>query len=429
MSFGIGLGAFMEGMQSGMAMRERIDHRNRVRDNRQRMEAIDVGARERFDQAVEGGQMSPDQFEQFWMDYALPRMRNELLRQGDYSGARALAEWGQSSEAIQGGRLFASALLKAQTGDAGGALEDAIRAGQVKGYIQHGYELKGQQEIRTPEGDLWGFRLTATDSEGKEFVQDVEVADVPRMVATFANPEAAWETQQAARAAQTKREQDMSDFEEKEGIRARHAGRNNPDYAERYRKAHDDLMKNDLDFGEMSQEEQDARVRAVLDRADRYARERGGEAPPDPQRVIVDRETGQRIGVGVDPTAAGAGQATEPASAAEEAREQGPGMGDLLRNAGRKAWENLSRPTDEILWGGNGGRSQEQSPAPDAAPAARARPNRDQVLAEAKAEIGRGGNPQAIAQRLAQAGVQRSDWPNELRGALAREAPGIGGGR
>lgn len=424
MSLGVGLGSFMEGMQSGMAMRERIDNRNLQRENRQRMAQIDTDARETFDDKVAQGQMSPDQFEEFWISYALPRKRNELLRQGDYRGARALQEWGQSDEAIQGGRLFASALLKAQTGDAAGALQDAIRAGQVKGYIDHGYELKGQQEIRTPEGELWGFRLTGNDAEGKEFQQDVPLAEIPRMVATFANPEAAWETQQAARAAQQKREQDLSDFERREEIKASNAPRNNPDYAEQYRKAFDDLMKNDLDFAELSEEEQDARVRALLDRAEQYDRSRrGGEnRPPEPQRITVDRETGQQVGIGVDPTAEDAGRATDPASAADGAREERGGLGGALR----RAHDGVREIIDNNPWRQGDGR-QQQAPAP--APSAGARPNRDQVLAEARAEISRGGNPQAIAQRLSQAGVARAEWPNELRGALAREAPGIGGGR
>lgn len=424
MSFGIGLGAFMEGMQSGMAMRERIDNRNLQRDNRQRLAQIDTDARQAFDGKVEQGQMSPDQFEEFWLQYALPRKRNELLRQGDYRGARALQEWGQSDEAIQGGRLFSSALLKAQTGDAAGALQDAIRAGQVKGYIDHGYELKGQQEIRTPEGELWGFRLTGADAEGKEFVQDVPLAEIPRMVATFANPEAAWETQQAARAAQQKREQDMSDFERRERYKADVRPQNS--YSRQ--NAIQDLEK--IYDGSISTEHgqpdrpvfQDLpaseKERLIADRI-RLVRGDDDEGLPQPQRITVDRETGQQVGIGVDPTAAGAGRATDPASAANGAREERGGLGGALR----RAHDGVRDIIDNNPWRQGENRSQ-QAPAP--APSGGARPNRDQVLAEARAEISRGGNPQAIAQRLSQAGITRSEWPNELRGALAREAPGLG---
>lgn len=403
MSFGIGLGAFMDGFERGAGIRDRLDERKRVKENRANLANIETDAKQQFDQAVEQGHLEADQFDEFWMKYALPKRRNELLRQGDVAGARALQEWGESDEARKGGRLFGSAMFKAQTGDAAGALQDAIKAGQVKGYIDHGYELVGQDEIRDAAGTLLGFRLRVKDAEGNEVEQDVTVDDVPRIVSTFANPDSAWQSQVATRERQTKRNEDLEDFEAKEGIKARHAKSSNPDYVERYQKVREDLAKNDLDFNDLSEDEQDKRVRGVLESAERYAGERGapGIAPERaapaaaPRRpMIVDEKTGEPVPVAPDQQAPAAKAAVAPDEVAEPAR---------------------------------GGAAPGISGAARPAPAARRAPSRAELIAEAADHIKKGGNPEAIAQRLLNAGVAREEWPATLRATIAGgRAPGIG---
>ena len=433
MSFGIGLGAFMDGMEGGMRMREQIDSSRQRRDNKARLDEIDTDARKAFDTQVEQGAATPEQFDKFWMDYALPRRRNEMLRQGDLAGAKALDEWGKSDEVRQGGRLFASALLKAQTGDPAGALQDAIRAGEVKGYIEHGYELMGQDEIQDAQGNTVGYRLRVKGPDGREIEQDVATGDVARVVSTFANPEAAWESQVAARNAQRERGEKLEDFESQEEIRARHRGQSTPDYEERYRKAREDLAKNNLDFSDMSPQEQDAMVRDVLDQAESYGRERTGQGGRPGQRggggeqVIVDSQTGQPVRpgqeeLGEDPALAAPGLGSDPATEAEQTRASGGGIGGFFRDAMRRGGENLAKDP----WRkpeGAGPSTAETGPN-----ARRAAPDHDSIVNQAASEIGRGGDPQSIARRLQQAGVSPSAWPAELRGMLNQRAPGLGGG-
>lgn len=406
MSFGIGLGAFMDGFEQGTGIRDRMDERKRVKDNRSRLEAIETDAKQKFDEGVQQGHVQPEQFDEFWMNYALPKRRNELLRQGDVAGAKALSEWGESDEVRKGGRLFGSAMFKAQTGDAAGALQDAIKAGQVKGYIDHGYELVGQDEITDADGNVLGFRLRVKDGEGNEIEQDVTVQDVPRVVSTFANPDAAWQSQVAARTRQTERKEELEDFEAKEGIKARHSKSGNPDYVERYQKAREELAKNDLDFADLPEEEQDKRVRGVLESAERYAGERGapapgigsgGQEPPaQPRRqMIVDQKTGEAVPVAPDQQATPPGEVErQPLAAPAAASNGGPGISSAAP----------ARP----------------------APAARSAPTRDELIADAVDHLKEGGNPEAIAHRLAAAGVARETWPEALRNTIAGgRAPGI----
>jgi hypothetical protein len=403
MSLGIGLGAFMEGMQGGMAMRDRFDQRREDRANKKALDQINTETKQAFDTAVSEGKAKPNDFDKFWLDYALPKRRNELLRQGDVSGAKALAEWGQSEDALKGGRLFSSALLKAQTGDTAGAMADVIEAGKLKGYIAHGYEMVGQEDIMDQAGQVVGYRLKVKGPDGKTIEQDVAVGDVPKVIATFANPDAAWQSQQAARADAAKREQEMGDFEKKEQIKSKYDKGKAPDYEKSYADAKKARMENDLSFGDLSPEEQDATIRKDLEAGERYSQARGGAAPqglglpqagpaaaqpgiggapasptPRPQ-VIVDEVTGQPV--------------QQPAAPAQVA----PGA---------------------------------QAPSPGPGPQTSAAPSRDEWIADAARHMQEGGNPEYIAQRLINAGIPPAEWPVEIqRGLKAKQGATVGLGQ
>jgi hypothetical protein len=265
MSLGVGLGAFMDGMQQGIGIRQGIDARREQQRNRQALDTIETDTRAEFDKRVKAGTAQEGDFERFWLDYALPRRVNEMLRQGDPDSARKLQEWGESNAAKRGAKLFGSAMLKVQTGDHDGALKDVIEAAKVKGYIEHGYELVGQEPITDGSGSVVGYRLKIKEGDGDTLEQDIAVEDLPRLIATFANPDAAWASQQEAQAAQRKRMEDLEDHEAKKKIDRKYSD----DPADDYRKARDTLMKNDLDFPDMTPEEQDQRVREYLEPADR----------------------------------------------------------------------------------------------------------------------------------------------------------------
>lgn len=382
MSLGVGLGAFMDSFQRGYDMRERIDERNLQKKNRAALTAIETEGQEKFKAEVTAGAADPNKFDEFWARYVLPKRKMELLKQGDVQAARALQEWGESDAAKQGGRLFSSAMLKAQTGDAGGALADAIKAGQVAGYIDHGYELLGQDEIQDDAGKTIGYRLSVKGPDGKKIEQDVAVGDVPKVIATFANPDAAWQSQVAKRDAEKKRETELQDYEAKKKVDKRY-GKGN-DKAEIYRKAREARMKNDLDFADLSPEQQDAAIRAELSAAENYAGtgdSAAGLAAPAPKKVMVDEATGLTV---------------DPASAARQ--QAAP--------------------------------QKRSAVAPAPAPTPTSRPEtRDEykaaVLRDAADNIAKGGNPQTIAQQLMNAGIGPEEWPDAVR-ASQKASPGAG---
>lgn len=414
MSIGIGLGAFVDGFAKGQQIRqgwdaakERKDAQQRETTNRQALEKIETDTQAQFNASVESGAAKPDQFDSFWKDYALPRRKMEMLRQGDIAGARQLEEWGQSDAALKGGRLFSSAMLKAQTGDAGGALADVIKAGQVAGYIEHGYELEGQDEIQDADGNTVGYRLKVKTGEGKSIEQDIAVGDIPQMISTFANPDAAWASQLEARKAAAKKDEEraekssdraigLEDYETKKQIDQRYEKPKAPEagkQAEIYRKAREDRVKNDLEFGDLSAEEQDRIIREDLAASDRYEAERAPQPAP---------ESMPGLGGAVAP--APAAQAAPPAAAPQK----------MIVDQVTGKPVPMSQP-------------QQQAPAPGMAPAAAqapSGPSRQQIVAEAAAYIAKGGDPQQVSRQLKQAGISEDEWAPEIRTALQRQPAG-----
>jgi hypothetical protein len=362
MSLGVGLGAFVSGFRDGYGMRRQIDADRRADKDRKAMEAIDTDAKTEFDRRVAAGEAEKDQFESFWLDYALPKKRNELLRQGDVAGARQLQEWGESDAALKGGKLFSSALLKAQTGDAEGALQDVISAGKIKGYIEHGYEVLGQEPITDASGNVVGYRLKIQDGDGKKIEQDIATADLPRLIATFANPEAAFASQLAAQQEKKKKADELTEYEDKKKIDQKYKADPEGDYA----KAREARLKNDLDFGDLSPEEQDKVIRADLEAGSKYAAERGGggaesdapanfSAPPAAGgKRIVDTVTGEEVPVtpneaapGLSPKPDGVERRPLPAPAEADAVVPTSSAESLGAAAGRAAADRaagLRRP-------------------------------------------------------------------------------------
>lgn len=232
MVFGIGLGGFVDGLQGGMRARESMDNRkrqkvlqeredteyNRAVKQRDEISSINTQAQSEFQTRVDAGTAKPDQFDQFWSQYALPKLKNTYLAQGNMEMAEKVQAWGDTEDTRAGAKLAMSALTKAQTGDAAGALADAMEAGKRKGYLAHGFEIMGQDTIVDPSGQLQGYRLKMKGPDGKEITQDLPLAQVPKLIATYLNPEAAWQSQIAAQQEEGKRKTELQTYRDKKGI-------------------------------------------------------------------------------------------------------------------------------------------------------------------------------------------------------------------
>lgn len=413
-NLGIGLGGFMQGFQQSRRMRlederqdllakryekaderqEKLDARQDVlnaradeayeRDETQRQAVADIGinAQKAFDSKVAAGTAQPGDFDTFWSKYALPKLKGTYLANGDIDKAQAVIKWGETADAKEGAKLAMGALLKAQTGDPDGALADVIKAGSLKGYIDHGYEVQGHDKIMTPDGQLAGYRLNMKTPDGKDVQQDVQLSDLPRLVATFLNPEAAWESQIAAQAKAKERSEELADFETKEQIKKKYGTgetRQREDAISALRKRFD---------GE-------------LDTVTGEAKKAFDSLPRDEQEKLIEQEMNLQSGqTGIGGAPAGS-------------------TGSATTGSGRKVVVDTAT-----------GQPARQSASPAGGGAAPvAKPSAPDPVALATAALQKGESPVRVAEALSAAGVPEDRWPEALRTAISsarQNAIGLG---
>ena len=236
---GIGLGGFMEGFNKAQDLKLQRDKAGLLAKRNERQEVLDAredaeyergeqkrvelenvmtDSRKAFDEKVASGEAKAEDSDDWFSQYTIPKLKQTYIANNDMDNADRVQKWADTEDAKAGAKLFKSALVKAQTGDGPGALDDAIKAGQRQGYIAHGYEVQKHDKIVTPDGNLVGYRIWLTDPDGKEIQQDIQAAELPKTIATFLNPDAAWESQIAASQAETKRQNELEDYKTKKQI-------------------------------------------------------------------------------------------------------------------------------------------------------------------------------------------------------------------
>lgn len=363
----------------------------RAEDKRSALEGVATETGNAFNKAVKDGTADPNQFTEFWTKYALPKQKAILLQKGDTAGAAELEKWGMSQDAIKGGNLFASAMLKAQTGDPAGALQDAIAAGKVGGYIKSGYEVAGQQEMKDPAGNLLGYRLTLRDQGGKEINQDIAVGDVGRVISTFLNPEVAWQSQAAAQADAAKTQTELAVYDAKKAIDAKYDGasglgvKGRADAIKQLRERYTGLggAEDKIAFDSMTRPEQERLIQQEL------ALQSGQQATGLGPQVLFDTQNGKVVGGGPEQPVEKSSRYRPPAAADQE------------------------KPADRL-------------PAGDpAAQPATADAERSALLDMVPKLLADGTPPEEVAARLARAGIKVNNWrldqwPDTMR-VLARQ--------
>lgn len=111
-NFGIGVGAFADGLTRGMGLGREI---KQARNERQ----IDTIRKEGLSQAREaaGPEASPDAIMQNFMQTGVPRIAEAYLQQGNVEKAEAWTQWAQNREQQRGMKDWANAYQAAQTGN------------------------------------------------------------------------------------------------------------------------------------------------------------------------------------------------------------------------------------------------------------------------------------------------------------------------
>jgi len=394
MSFGAGLAGFVRGLDTGMSIREKYEANKERKAFKAQRDQINTDTKSAFAEAKAAGAVQDGDFMTFYQKYALPKQQALLVEQGDYGGAKALGEWSKSDDAQNGAKLFGSAMVKVQSGDYDGAIQDAIAAGQLKGYVNTDHKLTGSTPIQQ-NGKTIGYQFQLSDGDGKAYTRNIRLQDIPNTIATYVNPEAAWQTQVGADAAQKKRTQELDDYRTKKKIDKEFSTDKTEDaQAKRYKDAQEARAKTDYDWGDRSADEQDKLIREDLAKQDKFGAEKaatksgnsasaapGLNPAPQKQRMIVDTETGKPV----------------PITAPDQTKALG-----------------ISAPT-------------QSAPAASPAPARKSAPTIESTIADATDQLSQGANPEMVKQQLLNAGVPETNWPDQLTNAKKTAANGAVG--
>lgn len=195
-SFGIGLGSFLGGVESGVGLGKTLQDTYREGKTRRELGAIDKSAKQNFNMDVEKGIRQPGDWDKFFSEYVVPKKKMALMQAGDVTGAESWQKWSDSDAARRGGKLFASSLVKAQTGDLRGAIDDSIEAAKIKGY---GGDLDSVSvdEVKGEDGTRTGWKLHAKNAKGEEFTRNFTDSEIVPFIGSMNNPESAYEQYQA----------------------------------------------------------------------------------------------------------------------------------------------------------------------------------------------------------------------------------------
>lgn len=213
-NLGVGIGAFLGGMNQGMQAYETFES---ARD-RKRMrgiasegteqakadreadigKAISVGSAEQDGMTVPTYQVGNKSYKNeeeargaaekdvgTFMDYyaktVLPKYQQHWMETGEVQKAQALDKWMQDENVKKGAKAWAEAVRSFNVGDSEGFKNNLMRAYNQQGYFDDGMTATKIDDVLNDKGQLLGYAITFKDADGKETTQNYDGDDVARM--------------------------------------------------------------------------------------------------------------------------------------------------------------------------------------------------------------------------------------------------------
>lgn len=436
MSFGAGIGGFVQGLSQGIKVGEdREDRRERrldrqdLRLERQERREERARTRAREDRVAEIGQRAADDIaagqdrdERYERLHA--EIGDEYARQGRPDLARQFQEWRRGDEARRGTRHFQNAIGafdQARRPDGSYdprimqiGLRELQRAEAIPSYGgNRNVRLRPILEGEGSNERFLGVRFEYRGDDGQTASRDIAADEIPRAAASFFNPQAAFEdrqrqVEQRRQQQETQRTEQRSDWQNAEKL-AREG------YEERRTAptGTTGITPTMRPWADLTDEERDPHIQRYMQSRTPPA-QRGvtgigaGTGSTRPGRVAFDSITGQPVAPGARAPAAGSpSQAAAPSGAAEK-----PAIASLV--PGSAAISTMSAWPSAVMGGVTGLTPPTQSPV--AAEAARI----DAARAEADSAVRRGAEPDVVARGLARAGIPQNAWPESVRAATQR---------
>lgn len=223
-NFGIGLGAFLNGVANGANVMSNIQDnmsKKEVRD----MQVADLKQARDDKQSLRGiytqgatdaaantdGQL--DNVVNYFSQNVVPKVVQHYLSTGDVDKANALQKWGSDANVLQGAKFGAGMMRAAAMKDLDGVGKYMLKAYNQPGYFEDGNTATGYNVLKNDKGEPTGLEITLKGADGKESKHTFNSVDeVYKVAQTFGNPLTVFNTgmqayqQQQQQAAKTQAE-------------------------------------------------------------------------------------------------------------------------------------------------------------------------------------------------------------------------------
>jgi hypothetical protein len=406
---GIGLGAFVSGMERGMQMRQKIDATRAAKKQNDALKQIAEDAKAKY-----GDVMSDEAY-----NYMLQRQEMLYRQSGDVEKAGQFRKWGQEETARKGTKLFGGILSALKVGD----LDNAVGLANDLSNLD-GYGPIDDYQFGVADHPQHGRGIVVAGKDGKPLTF-VMPDQAPQVFAQFANPEKAFEWSSA----QAKEQKASAKELEKEAQKIRSGA------IDTLRKQMDGgLAGDEPKFDDLPEDEQEKLIRKnawqeiTPGRRKQFEPYFGADGQPGisggqqaagagkkaPGLMIVDDNTGEPI------AAASKNAAPTPAAAPSESRMPVSSAEKVER-----------RPLP-----GLGGRGEAPIASPDqispsGIAAGTSTPRRGRraadVIAEADEAIQRDRSPDRAIEILHGAGIPQDQWPERVKAAVGgQRRPAMG---
>jgi hypothetical protein len=428
---GIALGAFTQGFTQGMQLGQQVHDVMKQRKLENAVTGIAKQGKQEFDAQVASGQAEEGDYMSFYANHIVPKTANEYLLDGQPDKAQAWLDWADQASTKGASKKFMSGLRKLQLGDTTGGIADMQKAVNTSGYGPDG-KMSVAEYYDENAGGVTGYRLTFTQPDGKEYTKNVAAADLTTFFANIVSPQAAFETEQATKAAEAKADLEVKTYTRKKQAEKElgvGTGALTPaqyqNAIQEERKRIEESALTDPEIGDLSADDREQLAKDTVDK--RFGRTPDTAAEP---QVAVDPETGEQVniggGQGVDaaaPTDEALGVQDQPAAADETAAEPAPdaGGGPVAAPASPDQQPGITPP------------EQQGPPQPTGAEAATPVAAATQVdptarqsyIDQASQLMRQGGNGQQIARALIAAGVPPEQWPQDVQLAARSAQLGV----
>ncbi|UZV40804.1 hypothetical protein 12Stean4476_00042 [Erwinia phage Stean] len=201
--FGIGLGAFLNGVSNGAKVYSDIQDaksKKTLRDAQiadfQQQQSDKQQYRQMSEQGMTDAKANTDgqtdNVMNYYMQNTAPKLQQHWMATGDVTKAEAFGKWIQDSSVQQGMRHSAAMMRSAMMGDADGFAKNLVATYNQPGYFDDGFEATGAKVIRDDKGNAAGMEVKVRNQQtGEESTQTFNsMEDVYKLAQSFSSPDA-----------------------------------------------------------------------------------------------------------------------------------------------------------------------------------------------------------------------------------------------